>query len=69
MGLGQKNLTQVGQVVSAIFGLGLSLENSKNSKFFNFFNFGSKKISSGRVKKCPGQSWVSLLFTAGQKYA
>jgi len=28
---------------------------------------GSKKIALGRVGKYPGQSWVSLLFTAGQK--
>jgi len=27
------------------------------------------KISSGGVKKCPGQRRVSLLFTAGLKYA
>jgi len=36
----------------------------KNVKFFNFFPFGSKKISSGRVKKYPGQRQVGLLFTA-----
>jgi len=41
----------------------------KNIKFFNFFPFGSKKISSGQVKKYPGQGRVCLLFTAGQKYA
>jgi len=29
----------------------------------------SKKISSGLVKKYPGQSWGGLLFTAFQKYA
>jgi len=28
-----------------------------------------QKISSGRVKKHPGQSGVELLFTAGQKNA
>jgi len=33
----------------------------------NFFLFGSKKISSGRVKKYPGRRQVGLLFTAGQK--
>jgi len=27
-----------------------------------------KKKSSGYVKKYPGQNWVGLLFTAGQKY-
>jgi len=41
----------------------------KNHKIFNFFPFGSKKISSGQVKKYPGQRRVSLLFTSGQKYA
>jgi len=52
-----------GWVVSAIYGLGLNLENSpKNVKFFNFFPFGSKKISLGRVRKYPGRSWVGLLF-------
>jgi len=39
----------------------------KNVKFFNFFPFGSKKISSGRVRKYPGQRQVGLLFIAGQK--
>jgi len=29
--------------------------------------FRSKNISLGQVKKYPGQSWVGLLFTAGQK--
>jgi len=52
-------------------------------KFFNFLyiqikikipNFQHyplkvKKFASGRVKKYPGQTWVGLLFTAGQKYA
>jgi len=40
-----------------IFGLGLE----------NFFR--SKKISSGRVKKYPGQSMVNLVFTTFQNYA
>jgi len=39
----------------------------KNIKFFNFLPFGSKKISSGRVGKYPGQRRVGLLFIAGQK--
>jgi len=34
----------------------------------NFWSFGSKKMPSGRVKKYPGQSWVGLLFTTGQKH-
>jgi len=64
-GSGSKFLTRVG---SAIYGLGLNLENfPKNVNFFNFFCFGSKKISSGRVGKYPGQRRVGLLFTAGQK--
>jgi len=36
---------------------------------FPIFPFGLKKIASGWVKKYPGLSRVSLLFTAGQKYA
>jgi len=40
----------------------------KNPKFFNFFHW-VKKISSSWVKKYPGQRWVGLLSTAGQKYA
>jgi len=36
---------------------------------FQFFLPVIKKISSGRVKKYPGQRQVSLLFTARQKYA
>jgi len=39
------------------------------SNLSTFFPSGQKKISSGRVKKYPGQSQVSLLFTAGQKQA
>jgi len=60
-----------GWVRSANYGLGLNLEKFpyKNVKFFNFFPFGSKKTSSGWVKKCVGQGLVGLLFTAGQKYA
>jgi len=65
MGPGQKFLTRVGsgqffvaRVGSAIYGLGL-----------NFFPFGSKKIASGWVRKYPGRSRVSLLFTASQKKA
>jgi len=36
----------------------------KNPKILNFFLFGL-----GLKVKYPGQSWVGLLFTAGQKYA
>jgi len=47
MGPGQNFLTRIGsgQVGSAIYGLGLNLENFlyKNIKFFNFFLFGLKK--------------------------
>jgi len=31
-----------------------------NPKFFNFFTVWSTKISAGRVKKYPGQSWAGL---------
>jgi len=58
MGSGQKFLTWVG---SAIYGLGW--ENFK----CQIFSLRIKKISSGRVKKYPGQRQVGLLFTAAQK--
>jgi len=77
MGLGQNFLTRVGsgQFFVALVGSGqpsmvlawvLKIF-PKNIKFFNFFPLGSKTISSGRVKKYPGQRLVGLLFTAGQK--
>jgi len=66
--LGRVNFCGSGRVGSAIYGLGLNLENfCQNIKFFNFFPFGSKKISSGPVKKYSGQRRVGLLFTVGQK--
>jgi len=40
----------------------------KNPNFFNFCPTGQKNLM-GWVKKYPGQSWVSLLFTGDQKYA
>jgi len=49
MGLGQKILTQVGSIFlarvgSAIYGLGLNLENFQlKCQILNFFPFGSKK--------------------------
>jgi len=59
MGPGQKFLTLVG---SAIFGLGLDLENFP-LKIPNF------SIFSLRIKKYLGQvGQVCLLITAGQKY-
>jgi len=68
MGLGQKFLTRAG---SAIFGLGLSLEifPLKIPNFTVFSPSGQQKIASVRAKKYPGQRWVGLLFTEGQKYA
>jgi len=58
MGPGQKILTLVG---SAFYGLGMDLDNFP-LKCQNFQYFAL------RVKKYLGQSRVSLLFTAGQKY-
>jgi len=73
MGQGQKFLTRVGSgqifvplVGSAMFGLGLTLENFTLKS--QFFALRVKKILSGWVKKYPGQSQVGLLFTARQKY-
>jgi len=40
----------------------------KNLNFF-IFSLRIKKISLSQVKKYPGLRRVSLLFTAGQKYA
>jgi len=58
MGLYQKFLTRAG---SAIFGLGLGLENPlKITHFSIFFPY---------VKNYLGQRWVGLLFNAGQKFA
>jgi len=77
MGSGLKTLTWVrsgqffaARVGSAIFGLGLGLENfPQKSQIFKFFSPRVKKIALGWVKKYPGQSQVSLLFTGDQKYA
>jgi len=71
MGLGQRTLTRVG---SAIFGLGLSLENLPlKSQIFQFFSLRIKKIASGRVKKYSGQSrvgsyllWVKSMLGPGR---
>jgi len=66
MGPGQ-NLARVGSgMPSMVWVWKIS---HKNVKFFNFLPFGLKKISSGWVKKYPGQMRVGLLLTAGQKYA
>jgi len=68
MGLGQKFLTRVGssQVSHLWFGIGKFPLKTSN---FTIFSLQVKKISSSWVKKYPGQRWVCLLFTAGQKYA
>jgi len=71
MGPGQKILTWVGSIFcglglvrSAIYGLGLNLENSpKRVKIFNFFPSGQKNLFG------PGQRRIGILFTAGQKEA
>jgi len=71
MGPDQKVLTRVGSGLGQPFLVWVWVWkiSPKNHWFFNFLPFGSKKILSGRVKKYPGQSRVSLLFTVGQKYA
>jgi len=61
----------VGRVKYLVLGLGLVSHlwfkiSPKNPKF-SIFALWVKKISLGRVKKYPGH--ISLLFTAGQKYA
>jgi len=67
-GLATRKLSK-GQARSDIFGLDLGLENlPQKSQMFQFFPFGSKKISLGCVKKYPGQRWIGLVFTVGQKY-
>jgi len=59
----------VARFESAIFGLGLGLENfPKKSQIFQLRPLWVKKISLGQVRKYLGQRRVSLLFTAGQKY-
>jgi len=40
---------------------------SPKCQIFQYFALRVKKISSGCVKKYPGQRRVGLLFTAGQK--
>jgi len=64
MGPGQNFLTRVGLGQPFMVWVLISKISPKN---INFFPFGSKKISSRRVRKYPGRSRVGLLFTAGQK--
>jgi len=67
---GQILLPGPGLMGSAIFGLGLAFENFPlKSQIFQFFALQVKKILSGQVKKYMSKSRVSLIFTAGQKYA
>jgi len=48
----------------------LGLENfPQKSQNVQFFHFGSKKISSGWIKKFLGQRRVTLFLVLGQKYA
>jgi len=58
-----------GWVCNLWFGFGFGIFPPKNSKFFNFLPLRSIKISSGWLKKYPGQSQVGFLFTMGQKCA
>jgi len=69
IGPGQKILTWVGLgQPSMAWGWGWKIS-PKNIKFLNFFPSRIKKISSGWVKKYPGQRRIGLLFTVDQKYA
>jgi len=68
MGQGQNFWPRLGRVTHLWFRFGLRKFPLKITNF-QFFSFGSKNISPGGVKKYPGQRWVGLLFTAGQKYA
>jgi len=69
MGPGQKCLTKVRSFFCCLVGSATS-GFRKKSQIFQFFPFGSKRISSGWVKKCLDQRyWDGLLFTVGQKYA
>jgi len=70
MGPDQKNLTQVGKGQFLVAHVGSGQPSMVwiwiwkiSPKNINFFTFGSKKISSGQVKKYPGHSRVGLLFT------
>jgi len=67
LGLGQVNFLWLGlgQAGSFVYDLGLNWENFP--KKCQIFSLRVKKISSGRVKKYPGQRRVGLLLTAGQK--
>jgi len=60
--MGQGKIFWPGLVMLAVFGF------PWKSQIFNFFPLG-QKISQGRAKKYPGQSWIDILFTVGQKYA
>jgi len=56
-----------GQVSNPLFEFEFGKYPKKTSNFSNFFPSDQKKISSGWVKKYPGQKQVNLLFIAGQK--
>jgi len=71
-GSGSKIFTRVGsdQFFDAQVGPGQPPKNLENfPQKPQFFPLGSKKVSSGQVKKYPGQGRVGPLFTAGKKYA
>jgi len=76
MGLGLRFLTWVGsgQIFVAQVGsdhpfLGWILKIFPKVPNFSIICPSGQKISSGWVKKYLDQSWVGLLFTAGQNYA
>jgi len=59
MGPGQNFLTWVRSGKLFMVWVWIWKISPKNVKFFDFFPFGSKKISSGWVKKYPGQSLIN----------
>jgi len=69
MGPGQYFLTWVGSGQLSLVRVLIWKIFPRKSQIFQFNPSRVKKISSGQVKKYSGQRQVSLLFTAGQKYA
>jgi len=58
-----------GRVSHLWFGFNWVRKISPKTSKISIFSLGVKKVSSGQVKKYPGQRQVGLLFIAGQKKA